>query len=341
MLGDLQVFGDLIYKLGNVNKSNNAAELFQKTTEKFSDWSRTEYSHEIGNLVEFRQEHDFKADQPELPSAKLRSEDRIYEIQYKEAYSNFLQTKRKYERDKAALFGNILGQCSTEVKEELKKHQEYPSLKQKSDVIGLLALLEKMSHLNSESVHPFWAGQKVVRKFISCHQQPGEPVLQYTQRFKSLAKVVVAQWGPFYPTKLAKSTSDDDIAACSEQTLVMFYLENADKKRFGSLMDNLMNQYISGNDSYPTTLVQAENLLTNYQDSLKKTLTNVVANIDSGHELSMVQSNKKKKERKARKSAREDRRPPHRSSSQRSQQGDSNSDKPWRTISGFQTSAEP
>ena len=161
----------------------------------------------------------------------------------------------------------------------------------------------------------------------------------YTQRFKSLAKVVVAQWGPFYPTKLAKSTSDDDIAACSEQTLVMFYLENADKKRFGSLMDNLMNQYISGNDSYPTTLVQAENLLTNYQDSLKKTLTNVVANIDSGHELSMVQSTKKKKERKARKSAREDRRTPRRSSSQRSQQGDSASDQPRRSFSGLQMSA--
>ena len=90
------------------------------------------------------------------------------------------------------------------------------------------------------------------------------------------------------------------IAACSEQTLVMFYLENADQKRFGSLKDNLMNQYISGNDSYPTTLVQAENLLTNYQDSMKKTLTYVVANIDSGRELSMVQSNKKKKDRKAR-----------------------------------------
>lgn len=115
----------------------------------------------------------------------------------------------------------------------------------------------------------------------------------------------------------------------------MFYLENADKTRFGSLKDNLMNQYISGND--PTTLVQAENLLTNYQDSLKKTLTNVVANIDSGHELSMVQSNKKKKDRKARKSAREDRRPPRRSSSQRSQ---SDSDEPRRTISGFQMSAE-
>ena len=85
------------------------------------------------------------------------------------------------------------------------------------------------------------------------------------------------------------------------------------------------DQYISGNDSYPTTLVQAENLLTNYQDSLKKTLTNVVANIDSGHELSMVQTNKKKKERKPRKSAREDRRTPRRSSSQRSQQGDSDS----------------
>ena len=51
VLGDLQVFGDLIYKLGNVNKSNNAAELFQKTTEKFSDWSRTEYSHEIGKQL--------------------------------------------------------------------------------------------------------------------------------------------------------------------------------------------------------------------------------------------------------------------------------------------------
>ena len=66
---------------------------------------------------------------------------------------------------------------------------------------------------------------------------------------------------------------------------------------------------------------------------MKKTLTNVVANIDSGCELLMVQSNKKKKDRKACKNAREDRRTPRRSTSQRSQSDD---DELERAISGFQ-----
>ena len=147
--------GYLIYKLGNVNKSNNAAELFLKTTEKFLDWSQTEYSHDIGNLVEFRQEHDFTADQPDIPMAKLRSEDPFYHDPVQRGLQQLSENEGKVQDRQGCPFWEHTCQCSTEVKEELKKNQEYPSLKQASDVIGSLGTTRKdvSSTLRKLSTH--------------------------------------------------------------------------------------------------------------------------------------------------------------------------------------------
>jgi hypothetical protein len=52
-----------------------------------------------------------------MPDSKLRSDDRLYEVRYKEALSLYNREKQTYETQKTNVFGIILGQCSPMVKD--------------------------------------------------------------------------------------------------------------------------------------------------------------------------------------------------------------------------------
>jgi hypothetical protein len=47
--------------------------------------------------------------EPSIPDPKLRSEDRLYEVSYKEALSLYNREKQTYETQKTNVFGIILG----------------------------------------------------------------------------------------------------------------------------------------------------------------------------------------------------------------------------------------
>jgi Zinc knuckle len=73
-------------------------------------------------------------------------------------------------------------------------------------------------------------------------------------------------WGQFVPTKLAASDADDDKKKARDKLLAMFFLAGADKKRFGKLVEDLNNAYLSGKDNYPESIESTLTLLTHYQD---------------------------------------------------------------------------
>jgi hypothetical protein len=47
----------------------------------------------------------------------------------------------------------------------------------------------------------------------------------------------------------------------SEQSLAYIYLENSDRKKYGSVLNNLNSQKSLGNDQYPKTLIESNNVL--------------------------------------------------------------------------------
>jgi len=311
VLGDIEVFRDLIYKKANTSKTNDAAEKYIRTTEKLIEYVRGEFSSDMSNLIQFETEQEFEV--PKAPkSTKTEPATEIEMVRYKTEYTFYLTQMETYKKHKEGVFGVILGQCHAEVKDALYRDPEYPDIAKKNDVIKLLAKLRKMSHECAEAQDPTWSAVLVLRRLLSCQQQPKDSVMIYTQRFKSLAKVVEAQWGEFYPTKLFPSTKKDDKAKASEKTLVMIYLHNADNTRYGSLKESLNNSYISGKDLYPSTLEAADLLLTNYQDHTVKALKNVTANMESYHEFTLAQKSATKNNRDGKSGNNEDKKSPAR-----------------------------
>ena len=145
VLGDLEVFRDLIYKKANPGKSNDAAEKFIRTTEKLAEYVRGEYSSDMSYLIQFGTEPEFKM--PEAPKAKKdQAVDEIAMVRYKTEYTFYLTQQETYKKHKAGVFGVILGQCHAEVKDALYRDPEYADIAVKNDVVKLLEKLRKLSH---------------------------------------------------------------------------------------------------------------------------------------------------------------------------------------------------
>jgi hypothetical protein len=87
VLGALEAFGSLIYKVN----TGDQAEMYIRTTEKLTEYVLMTYGRGMRNFVKYGKEKEFT--EPEFPSASLCSADKLHEAKYKEELS-------KYHRDK-------------------------------------------------------------------------------------------------------------------------------------------------------------------------------------------------------------------------------------------------
>jgi hypothetical protein len=134
------------------------------------------------------------------------------------------------------------------------------------DAVGLLRQLKQMAFASGGVQHPFWTLQIVIRRLLAIiNQGTRESVTNYYRRFVSTTEVIEEQWGKFYPEKLAVSASDVDKNIARDKYLSMIFLARADKARFGTLIEDLNNSYLAGNDQYPVSLDGTLTLLSHYQ----------------------------------------------------------------------------
>jgi Zinc knuckle len=90
-------------------------------------------------------------------------------------------------------------------------------------------------------------------------------VAKYYKRFKISAEVLGGHWGDFHPTNLNKYGVTKEEA--QDRFLARVFLMGANKRRFGSLIEEYNNSYVAGTDKYPKLLEATLKLLSNYQDS--------------------------------------------------------------------------
>ena len=81
--------------------------------------------------------------------------------------------------------------------------------------------------------------------------------------------------GPLILLKYVKTTSQYDkndpdnkdglIHQASEQFFAHIYMENSDQDKYGSISKNLNEKKLLGNDQYPKTVVEKNNVLSNHK----------------------------------------------------------------------------
>ena len=115
-----------------------------------------------------------------------------------------------------------------------------------------------------------------MRTLLFTKQKEGESLQDYTKRFRVARDVLKSHMGgPIILTKFVEAMdgyNENDIKQRDKfreqafsQFMAYLYLDNADKAKYGSIMTGLNTQQSLGNDQYPKTITESNNVLSNHR----------------------------------------------------------------------------
>jgi len=102
-------------------------------------------------------------------------------------------------------------------------------------------------------------------------QKENEDLQDYTGCFKTSKDILESHLvGPIKLTKYVNLVCDDEreiygyTKKASKQLFTFLYFENASQDKYGSILRSLNSQKSLGNDQYPRTITEANNVLSNH-----------------------------------------------------------------------------
>jgi Zinc knuckle len=291
--GAIPELGNLVYK-SNTKDSGN---IFLKTTLAISGYVGSKYGRDMMLLVKYIEESR------SFTKPKLRVDARGGEpsasalAEYKIDMDIYNKENKEYLLNKGMVFGIILGQCTEAVTTRLESMNEFKEWEKKSDVVSFLKQLREFAYTAGGIHHPSWVAQDNLRKLVTINQGSRESVEKYYIRFKNATEVLQTQWGILHPDNLTEGDgikSNESKIKAREDVYIMMFLEGSDKHRFGKLLSDIRNSYVSGNkDAYPTSLTATVTLLGSVDAASNKTNPGKV--IPEMTTSSFVQTNSKMK----------------------------------------------
>jgi hypothetical protein len=139
-----------------------------------------------------------------------------------------------------------------------------------------------------------------LRAVVNLKQKDNESLQDYTRRFKTAKDVLVSHLGgPIVLFNTVKSLDDSDpwdplfdydkfnknSEKAFQQLLAFTYLENADKAKYGTILSGLQTQQSLGNNQYPMTIIEANNVLSEHKhDNAGKTKLTKANNMDKDNQ---------------------------------------------------------
>lgn len=110
--------------------------------------------------------------------------------------------------------------------------------------------------------------------FLTCRQSQGQSADDYLETLRGWADTIeyhggtVAENHELIPIKADDGTersTDQRKALARDRTLAIALIRGSDRTRYGTLIDDLSNQYAMGKDDYPSDITSAYSLLVNYR----------------------------------------------------------------------------
>ncbi|KAG7353502.1 hypothetical protein IV203_002857 [Nitzschia inconspicua] len=192
------------------------------------------------------------------------------------ALKSYQDAKQTRISNQKKAFSLILGQCSQAVRSRLRSCKSWTKLSQKSDVIGLLKILQSSLHDAPGRYESDIINDALDR--FSMFGQNGLSVNEYHSQLKGLVDALEYSEGTiglsdkrimkFNNGKrqdvVSKEEWADAAARARNDLLAVRFIKRSDPSRYGALIADLQNQYACGNNQYPATLDDAYTMLTNY-----------------------------------------------------------------------------
>jgi hypothetical protein len=208
-------------------------------------------------------------------------ENRQYEIEFKQELSQYSSRKRQFEENLVKAYALIWERCTEAMKVKIETRQDF-DLKILDDPIELMMAIKQHSMNYQEYRYDMSILTDSFKNLFATKQKEGENLAVYARRFKTATEILESHLGgelilpsivkqhPDYRDNLSDEDNNKIIGACNQRFLSYLLLEQADQKKYGSLMTVLSTQHSLGNDQYPRNLSQATNVLSNHRHDVGK-----------------------------------------------------------------------
>ena len=230
-----------------------------------------------------------------VPAKKKRDEEMLKE-KYKMELTNYYKRENAYKTNKVKAYGLIWARCSPAMKAQLEGRDDFTA-KILDDPVELLKAIKQHALNYKEHRYEMSIICDALKTWLLSKQKEGEGLIEYTKRYQTSCEVLESLLGgPIVLPNFIKQMEEykgntaeeflDSIAeeeqalpasteeskklkklkeTAFEQLKAYVYMENADKKVYGSLLNTLSQQQSLKHDQYPKTVLAAKQVLNNHR----------------------------------------------------------------------------
>ena len=231
---------------------------FLKAEKGLREWIGRNSTNEMYTYIKEGTEPTFT--EPVEPSGDAISTAKMEK--YKMQLKMSMEKKERYQQDKGRLFRSIHSLCSPALQHKLEANTKYKELEENHNIRGFVDLIKEIVYGTDEGTEPHWAMQAAMVKIHTIYQYDRESTGDYHDRFMAQLKVTESVWGPLTPTIYkGKPTAQQDTAR--NAYLARLFLRGLNRKRYTKDIEELGNDYVSGNDNYPKDVAAALSWISN------------------------------------------------------------------------------
>jgi hypothetical protein len=209
------------------------------------------------------------------------TEDKQYIIEFKAEYDAYMRRKQALEANMSKAYAFLWEQCHIAMQQKVEARSDFESTI-KGNPIELLMAIKQHALNYQEHRYAMSIVFDAMKNLLICKQKEGEQLQEYTKRFKTARDVLEQHMGgpivlfrymatlpDWDETNVTKMENCRDLAF--RHFLVYTYMENSDQAKYGSLLKGLSTQQSLGNNQYPTTITEANNVLSTHRfDNINK-----------------------------------------------------------------------
>ena len=270
---------DYVYYVG----SSKQASDYEVTTEFLINHIKKtfDYGDDISAALSNLEPHDLLPFKPTLkfstadePNEK-EAQNKQFEIEFKSDYDRYNIRVEAYKKNQGKAYAFLWERCSKGMKDKIQSRSDY-SIQIKDNPIELLKAIKQHALNYQENRYEMAIVYDAMMSLHKTCQKEGESLQDYTKRFRVAKDVMESHiGGPIILTKIIKGMkeySEDDemkrekcVRDAYNQYMAYVYLQNADQSKYGSILRGLNTQQSLGNNQYPKTITEANNVLSNHR----------------------------------------------------------------------------
>ena len=255
-------------------EEQNDWQQFSKTIECLDTYARKtlSYTADLTPLFAARMATPI-IERPVPPPAKKGLEE-FNTMFFAEEVREFSRRKRAPVSNLATIFAVAWGQCSEEMKLQLKAHDGYEASALSNDCVWLFMNIRSVTQQFQDSKDGFLSLFDAQHSFLGCKQSATQSADEFVKNVIGWAETIEMHGGVIaanfrlIPERDDSGTarSDDERKALArELAIATIIIRNADTSRYGTLVTDLANQKAMGKDEYPRNTASAKALLVAYR----------------------------------------------------------------------------